>query len=281
MDFEIDRLVTKNSRLALYGIYDALNENLESEDMNLETGAPPEKPITWGSGIDTIETMCGGFYGMTTVFGDKGSGKSTLALSSAIRAASEGWEVVYFAAEDDYDGVRERFDRFLKHHPEIARTFDFKRFHPFQVGRRTTPAHLADMISLCVDPTEDRPVLSCIDSINTVVNLGGSRGYLERLGNIALWAALARRRSRGRAAFLFTSEQNKQGGAKGDALGYWSDVFLQIKKESEDIVSMELHKSRRTGGEGPMGKFERAWWKGCFDRPDAPMRVIAGGLAEA
>ena len=92
---------------------------------------------------------------------------------------------------------------------------------------------------------------------------------------------LARRLSRGRVSFLLTSEANKSGNAKGEGLPYWADVHLKMSKCTDAVVEMELDKTRRTGGEGPLGKYKRAVGRGLFLTEEElygerPLRVVGG-----
>lgn len=248
----------------------------ESEDLGLYYSAKP--PITWPSTLDYIDTQCGGFYGMTTLAAEKGTGKTMMATASAIEAAAtKKWQVVTFVAEDDRDGFRDRFNTYLDYHPHAVSCMG--NLWPYFVGKGQTPASILGTIESAVDWQEDLPILVVVDSINSIVNLSGQR-YLPMLAEFGLWMMFARRISGGLASFLVTSETNKAGEAKGEALPFWSDVYLRLKKETEHIVSMRLDKSRRTAGEGQMGKYKRKWYEGVFVPADMDPLHIVGGWNE-
>jgi hypothetical protein len=90
----------------------------------------------------------------------------------------------------------------------------------------------------------------------------------------------ARRLSRGDVSFLLTAETNKAGEAKGEGLQFWSDLYLKMKKKSNNVVEMRLDKTRRTPGEGDMGKYLRHWNSQTFRKAEAverELRVVHGG----
>jgi hypothetical protein len=183
-----------------------------------------------------------------------------------------------FAAEDDYDGFRDRFNRYIEVHPETACCVPNLHFHA--VGKGQTPRSLTNTVMNVVDTMADTPILIVMDSINSIVNLSGGN-YLRGLSDFGLWAALSRRISEGDVSFFITSETNKAGEVKGEALSYWSDVYLKMKKVkgSDFVVDMTLAKTRRTPGEGHMGKYLRRWDTGRYE-PDAynePLRVVSSG----
>lgn len=250
------------AQIAEWALLEALNEKLENEVWNLAEPYDPQPPITWPSTITAVDRACKGFYGMTVVSAFKGTGKTMLARSSAIEAAASGkWQVVMFLAEDDYDGWRDGFNIYLNQHEHARECLPY--LHVEQVGRNQTPDSLAMSALHRIDLLLDRPVLIVIDSLNSVVNL--ARGnYLQLLKDWGIWCMLARRLSRGRVSFLLTSEANKSGNAKGEGLPYWADVHLKMSKCTDAVVEMELDKTRRTGGEGPLGKYKRAVGRGLF-----------------
>lgn len=258
--YDLYRATNNRAMTAIYCMRDALDEKLGNEYLDLS--AESLRPITWPSTLPMIDTHCDGFYGLTVFAAEKGTGKTMLAVSSAIEAASCGeWHVVYFLAEDDADGFRERFNTYLNAHPESAENFG--NFSVIQVGKNQTPRDLKDEIASAVDWTVDLPILIVIDSINTVVNLG-TGNYLRQIQEFGIWAMLSRRLSRGLVSFMLTTEANKRGESKGEALPYWADVYVQMKKKSDSVVEFTLAKTRRTGGEGTMINYRRNWDQGCF-----------------
>jgi hypothetical protein len=268
----------KASKNGLLALDDALASRTENEYTDLSDPYTPKPPKCWPSTIDYIDHNCGGFYGMTVVAAEPGTGKTFLGIANAIEAAAtQQWQVVMFAAEDDYDGFRDRFNRYLNANPASKTCIPYLHFH--SVGKGQTPRSLTDTVMHAVDINADIPILIVMDSINSIVNLGGGN-YLKSLSDFGLWAALSRRISEGDVSFFITSETNKSGEAKGEALPYWADVYLQMKKVkgSDFIVDMTLAKTRRTPGEGPMGKYLRRWDTGRYE-PDiynAPLKIVNG-----
>lgn len=261
--FDLDRHFHTRSGLAFLSLTRALEEHTENEELDLSERAKPAPPLCFDSGIQWIDHNLGGFYGLSVVTAEKGTGKTMVALGAAIRAAASGqWQVVHFLAEDDYDGFIDRFENFMGEHPEHDGCYE--RLHIVTVGKGQTPETLTETIGEIIDTSLDLPVLIGIDSVNSVVNLSGGP-YLHALSRFGLWAMYARRESRGNCAFLITAESNKRGEAKGENLPYWADVVLKMKKTREkNVVEMTLDKSRRTRGEGKMGKYYRVWHAGEF-----------------
>ena len=243
----------------------ALREVTENRHYQLSTYNEAKRPLTWPSTLDYVETHCDGFYGVTTIAGDEGTGKTCLSTSSAIESACNGFQVVYFAAEDDEDGFQERFNNYMAAHPECEEGV-VENLHFQEVGRGQTPESLTITIMHCIDVFSDKPLLIVLDSINSIVNLGND-AYFNGLRNFGLWAMFARRISKGDVSFLINAETNREGSVKGESLKYWSDMMLILRavKESEDVVDLELKKSRRSAGKGAMGKYLRNWQTGCFE----------------
>lgn len=212
---------------------------------------------------------------MTTLAAEKGTGKSMICTASAIEAAASGrWQVALFVAEDDYDGFRERFNFYLHSHPSAHDCYG--NLHLHAVGRGQTPESIAGDVATSCATSIDTPILVCLDSINSIVNLSG-RPYLAALASFGLWAMFARRVSRGDVSFLITSETNKRGESKGEQLPSWSDCYLKMVKKSENVVSMRLDKTRRTSGEGELGKFLRDWPTQTFLSHSEPELRVVGG----
>jgi len=265
--FDLDRHFYTRSGLAFVALCRALEEHTENEELDLRERREPEPPIFYPSNLTWVDANVGGWYGLSVITAEKGTGKTMLALAAAIEAAASGeWQVVHFLAEDDYDGFIERFENYMREHPGAADCYE--RLHVVTVGKGQTPMTLTHTISEVIDLDLDLPVLVGIDSVNSVVNLSG-KNYLQQLAQFGLWAMYARRESRGNCAFLITAESNKRGEAKGENLPYWADVVLKMKKTREkNVVEMVLDKSRRTKGEGKMGKYYRVWHTGEFKHAD-------------
>lgn len=244
-------------------IYWALRAGLMEIDpssQTLEDGADRSEAPRWASTLSYVDIHCGGFYGVSTLAGRGGVGKSMLAFASAIEAAASlEWQVVYLQAEMDSAELARRGDAYLAAHPAASDAVE--RLTMIHLPRGGTLMRLAETICAACDH-EDSPLLVVLDSINTAAELL-EKPYLIALRDLALWAMMSRRLSRGAVSWLIVSELNKAGGVRGDKLTYWSDLVLTMKRPSAraapNIVELELAKSRSTGGEGSMGKYVRRW----------------------
>lgn len=267
------------STIAVNALVEALAEQTANEHIDMREPYEPGPPKFWPSTIGYIQSVVGGLYGVTAVAAEKGAGKSLLATGSAIEAAATGeWQVAHFVAEDDYDGLRERFNMNLAAHRHLEDCYD--HYHPIAVGKGQTPESICAEVMSVVNTGIDVPVLIVMDSINSIVNLNEKANYLGMLRSFGLWAMFSRRISRADASFLLVTESNKRGESKGETLPFWSDVYLQMKKKSDHVVEMTLGKTRRTAGEGPMGKHMRTWTQQRFYRASEQpeLRVVNGGL---
>jgi len=279
--YELDKAAGLScADIAISSMIEALQASTENEYIDLREPYDPLPPKTWPSTLAYVDKHAGGFYGVSACTAEKGSGKTMLATSSAMAAAASGhWQVCMFLAEDDYDGFRERFNLNIDAHPELEDCID--NFHLFSVGRGQTPEMICADVACAVDAKMDTPILVVMDSINSIVNLG-TGNYFDSLRAFGLWAMLARRISRGEASFLLTCESNKRGEAKAEQIPFWADVYLKMKKKSDNVVEMWLDKTRRTAGEGPMGKHVRTWMAQRFylhsDIPE--LRIVSGGRRE-
>jgi predicted ATP-dependent serine protease len=243
-----------------------------TQDFSAAFSDPTDKLPRFPSTLNYIETNLNGFYGLTTIAGRKGLGKTMLAMACAIEAAATmNWQVFYLSAELDDDEMEMRCDRYYTRHDHCVDGIPF--LHIIHVPRGFDPMDYCQLVELEMDPT--LPVLTVMDSVNTIAELH-SDSYLHVLKEWQLWAMLARRISRGAASFLVLSELNKSGRTKGEKLEHWSDVMLTIKGKAEDgHVEMICDKSRRTKGEGPMGKYIRHVADSRFYRPDELQRMLA------
>ncbi len=244
----------------------------------------PSPLITWPSTLAEVDERCGGFYGLVTIGASRGTGKTLLAVASSIEATAR-FQVCHFAAEDDADGLATRFNNYVNSHEAVIPHLD--DWHLFQTARGQTPQSLLAEIERAVDPDSQKPILTVIDSVNSLVEMS-DYAYFDGLTAFGLWAMLARRISRGHASFLYVSETNKANSIKAEKLPYWSDqVLVMTRGEGADIVEIELQKSRRTAGVGELGKFIRLWSQGEFISQAEvdglrreSLRVVKGGKAE-
>lgn len=260
--YDLDRYFHTKAGLGLISMMTALEPFTENEEIELGELDEPQPPQFWPSNIERIDINVGGFYGVSVLAAEKGTGKTMLALSSMIEATATGdWQGVHFLAEDDYDGFVTRFNAYLETHPGSEDCIPHLKI--VAVGKGQTPMTLTHTISGMVNTDLDTPLLIGIDSLNSVVNLSG-RAYLSALSEFGLWAMYSRRISRAAVSFLITTESNKRGESKGEQLPFWADVYLKMKKKRGNIVEMWLDKTRRTKGEGPLGKYYRVWHTGRF-----------------
>lgn len=247
------------ARIALDAMKEALNggENLRVDPRTVA----PAPLITWPSTISEIDEISG-FYGMVTIGAQRGTGKTLLSIGSSLEATKD-FQVCYFAAEDDADGLASRFNNYVNAHKDIIPTLD--DWNLFQTTRGQTPESLIGEIESAVDLDSPKPILTVVDSINSLVEMS-DYAYFDGLSAFGLWAMLARRISRGNAAFLYVSEANKANSVRGEKLPYWSDQVVMMTRGDgrTDVVEIELQKSRRTSGVGPLGKYIRVWHQGEF-----------------
>lgn len=227
-------------------------------------GRPGEPPRCWPSTLQVVQRTLGGWYGVTAFGAEGGAGKTMLGISCLMEAAASGdWQVVGFVAEDDYDGLADRVNRYLDAWPAAADAIG--RINLFSVGKGATPQRLFDDVSSVIDTELDLPVLIGLDSINTIATFS-PRGYLEALRELGEWAMFSRRISRGAVSWQLVAETNQRGGLKGVNLEYWSDVVLKMYKVEgqRGIVRLKVQKTRRTEGEADLGKFVRDFRRGRF-----------------
>lgn len=134
--YEFEKGFVSTTKRAALALFDALMPFAENEIGDHNDAGPVAGPSFWPSTIAPLDDLIGGFYGLTVLTAEKGTGKSTLALASALEAAgTHEWEVVYLAAEDDWDTFRERFGRYIAAHPDLD---PWDTFHVLSVGRGQT-----------------------------------------------------------------------------------------------------------------------------------------------
>jgi hypothetical protein len=249
----------------------ATREKMEAEVQRIRCGGGVDNLRRFNSTLNYIETNLDGFYGLTTVAGRKGLGKTMFALGVGIEAAAtQNWQVYYLSAELDQDEIALRFDRYLERWDAAFDCLDYIRI--IHVPRGFTPVDYCKIVETELMP--DLPILTILDSCNTIADLNQGN-YLYWLKEWQLWSMLSRRMSRGAASFLLLSELNKSGRTKGEKLEHWSDVMVTIKGKPEDgHVEMHCDKSRRTKGEGPMGKYVRHIVDSRFYRPEEMQRKL-------
>ncbi len=219
------------------------------------------------TGVAAVDHLTGGGgYGLTTEGGDAKVGKTMFAVGAAVSAARAGWRVIYVNAELDRNEAVLAVMRFcggtIPNYVSEMMTLvtpDFT-FQPMDAITRVQEA---------VQPGDDL-ILIVLDSINALVDLSSDgAGDKDFWAVNSLWRNFAVRTTRktlGKIAFLVVSETNKDGGIKGRALEYKSDLVVRIQrdKERDEMVSIDVTHSRSTRA-GELGRFRRNWLSGKFE----------------
>jgi hypothetical protein len=76
------------AKRGILSLYEALERTTENEYSDVSQPYTPQPPKFWPSTIPHIDTICGGFYGVSVVTGQPGTGKTLLSIASAIEAAA-------------------------------------------------------------------------------------------------------------------------------------------------------------------------------------------------
>ena len=227
----------------------------------------------WPSTLEPIDRVYGGFFGLTGIVAPPGVGKTMLALSSALQAAATGrWNVIYFGAEVDDDEIVTRRNREYLRYPEAIVGNDFFQFRHVGLGQS-----LQEMVYDLLEIDYTLPVLVVWDSINTITKMMGG-DYLNRLSQLLMWAAFARKLSRGSLSFLIVSETNQKGRSKGESLEFWSDLCLNLSgKPDETAVDFKIDKIRR-GEWIPIPTMTRHWQSNRFYTTEQLQQLESGRL---
>ena len=218
----------------------------------------------WPSGVASVDSKAGGFYGSTLIGGRQKIGKSMIALRSSLLAAQAGWTVAYFDGENEPAELAQR----------AWNAFGSDRNHDLwqlvQFHRESTMESLADEAAKLCEP-EDSKFLVVIDSLNRLAKhmtrndkryMKGS-GYFRALEDICQWAQSATMLSEGRIGVMMTAEQNRAGLIVGMDPEYTCQCILYIRPSKvEGNVDLDLI-SRRTAG-GNLGEHVRRFDKCQF-----------------
>lgn len=217
-----------------------------------------ENPPRWRSGLACIDSVQGGFTGVTAIAGREGVGKSIIAHGSAVQACIDGWAVFYCNAEMSQDEIEQRWDAIQALEPEADEArqrfyrvncppgftpYDFRQFFEQSVAQATLRG---------LDCWPERSLI-VLDSINTIAKLAGG-SYLQQLDRIAMWAMQTRKIGRGRICWLIIGEQNVRGGIKGEQLSYWSDLYIKLdrNKDKPELIDIEVVKARQGPSQPPV-----------------------------
>jgi predicted ATP-dependent serine protease len=210
----------------------------------------------WASTIHELDQQCGGFYGMSVLAGDTGTQKTTTALATCLRAATDGWRVLYLGAELDSTEISNLMDELISAHPAWADGSDL--LHALDVNGRCGPVEIIQLANEIAE-IEDPHLLICIDSLNTVAQWSGP-DFWRVYTDLSLWAMRARKLAEGVVSFLLVSELNQQGVTKGRNMEYWADLVLRIRRDdaNPNQFALDTRKARR-GGMGHLGNFHYDW----------------------
>ncbi len=232
----------------------ASRDRLENTILEFTEDQQPDELLRFPSTIEPVERAYGGFYGVTSLIAEPGLGKTMLAWSVALQAAAtQKWNVVFFAGELDEGEMIERRAREMTVHESAIDGVDYLKMVNVGIGQ-TTVDFCCELAGL--DP--ELPILVVMDSINTIATLS-RRDYLRTLEDFAIWAMMSRRISRGACSFLLVSETNKKGNSKGEKLEYWSDLAIGMTgKKGEIAVDFTVKKVRR-GKWVHLGMLTRNW----------------------
>lgn len=254
-------------------LVESLKEPDEKSEAFSAGGSTTAKKPRFPTSVSWLNEMTGGGYGLTTVAGDPKVGKTMFACGTALEAARDGWRVIFFNAELDrnemmqavmrYCGYGQPIDQTIKDHMTLV-SVDYG-FQPLDAIKRVREAvHL-----------EDERVLIVLDSINALVDLSsdpvnGSAGIDFWAAN-SIWRNFAIRATRltlGQIAFLVVSETNAQGGVKGRALEFKSDLIIRLLQDKEDRETIEIDVTSRSTRSGNLGQFMRDAVNGRYVRTE-------------
>jgi predicted ATP-dependent serine protease len=224
-----------------------------------------ERPAPrWPSSLVGFEE----FSGQTVLAGMPGVGKSVLAIGSALEAALNGWNVIYFNAEMDRRALAQRVKRYLSATARpVAPALAY--FHPFALN---VGCDLDSLVQCaCMEITRDTErLLIVVDSINSFGDLGAQAGSRDELGlnllrKLVVWSMQVRKMTEGEIAFLLVSELNAAGGMKG-RLEWKADVVLKLAQgDREGLVEVNCLKNR-DGAKKELGTYRLLWEHGRLVR---------------
>ena len=218
----------------------------------------------WPTGIESIDRLTGGGYGMTVFGGTPKLGKSLAALGAAIATALKGWPVLYVNAEltapQNYKRVMARCGGDI---PE--------NLIENLVIMNTQPGCSMDEVLEQAQTHigwDETYFLVVLDSINRLAGMDREENvdpsYWGKLRAWTEWAMQSAKISNGRVSFLVVSELNKQNGFKGGDIEYAADMLVRFTRDVEpDCVLIEVSDSRSTRS-GDLGNHRRDWTRGEF-----------------
>ncbi len=228
-----------------------------------DKGAPLTRCARWGSGIEALDVVTGGFYGNTILGGEAGVAKSILALGSSLLAAKAGFRVIYANCELMDGEIMRRVGGFLQaaDDPCLSR-WEFHNFY-----EECTFQGFANDVSEYVHFDDER-VLVVVDSLNSFIRKQGGRDYFHHVDELVGWTETCVRKSAGKLCFLLISELNKGGGIKGETGEYVCALSVRMKHadKNPDAIDISTEKGREGGGYRSYGRY-RINHKRCILEP--------------
>jgi len=229
--------------------------------------------VQWPTGIEELDAITGGGYGLTVFAGSPKLGKSMAAMGAAIRAGCAGWSVMYVNAELTPREIRQRMMQYIAHGT---------RPDPLLVRMNVIPIHahrgfqFADLLGRAEEAMhlETDRVLIVLDSINRLAKCDGTEGgdthYYRRLDAWGEWARMLVRLGEGRISVLAVSELNRAMQIKGADLEYSANLVVRFTEGDalHRSVNIEAWLSRETRS-GACGEYDVNWPAQRFERLDS------------
>ena len=228
----------------------------------------------WPSGIDALdEETGGGFYGATVVAGEPGTGKSLVAIRSALRAAAQGWRVVYLDSELGVENIKSRLNALRKGDQQdydrvmnaVHRRLHFASLDTLRSGLGAIYNHVVKRIE-----AEDERLLVVVDHVHDTARgmqragvqaAGGEFGFYRMIEAIGDAAKQSRRETDGMIGWLLVAELNAAGRVRGGQLDYAGEMVVSLRKPKDlrnagNVTEVIVTKGRE-GGEKHYGQYFR------------------------
>ena len=189
--------------------------------------------------------------GMVTLSGKASAGKSWFALGSSLRAASEGWDVHYVAAEGE-DVIKRRI---------MQSNAPRKGFNLHSVQPGVTPDIMIKNIAEWVHTPKTLLVIDSISTLLGLMSLNPDASRWENQADLEIFLMRIRGLTKGAVSLLILSEANAAGETKGRSLDHKSDVAINFLSAEEDpeVKIIKVVKSWE-GHTGTLG-FGRVDWQ--------------------
>ncbi|HET6494222.1 MAG TPA: AAA family ATPase [Thermoleophilia bacterium] len=237
--------------------------SLEVQEVDAAPG--PDQP-RFPTGVPSINSLCGGGYGMTVIAGAPKVGKSLVAMSAAIESAGDGWVVIYVNAELNSSEIAKRL---VRYNGGAAPETLCQNMIIYNVDPGITPEKILEFAFRKIDLDHER-LLIVLDSVNRLATLSQQGdearrdSYWGALDRWSEWARMSARISGGIIAFIVVSELNAQDHVKGLNLEYAADLVVRIKDtDEENMVEIDVPLAR-SSRRGDLGRHRRDWQTGRF-----------------